>query len=97
MAIEPSVVDRILIKHCYGAPKENREACAKALKEVFGEYQLKTSNRIADLEMQVDEYEDSLVAAREAVEQAEEEVEEMEGQEEHNKMVNQFWYYCERT
>ncbi len=97
MPIEPSEVDKILVKYCYGAPQENREACAEALKKVFEAYRAKTSNRIADLEMQVDEYEDSLRAAREANEEMEGEVEEMEEQEEYNKMVKQFWYYCERT
>lgn len=97
MGVEPSVVDRILIKHCYGAPKEDREACAKALKEVFKDYETKTSNRISDLEIQVDEYEESLVEAREAKEEMEAEVEDWEQSEAWDKMVNQFWHYCERT
>ncbi len=97
MPIEPSVVHKILVKHCYGAPQENREACEKALNEVFEAYRAKTSNRIADLEMQVDEYEETLVAAREAKEEAEEELEGLELDREWEDAIKQFWKLCERT
>jgi hypothetical protein len=97
MPIEPSVVDNILLKYCYAAPGENREACAKALKEEFEAYRAKTSQRVSMLEIQVDELEDSLIEAREAKEEMEDEMEQAEKDEEYGKMLKQFWELCERT
>jgi hypothetical protein len=97
MPIEPSTVDNILRKYCYGAPEENREACAKELKEEFEAYRASTSQHISLLENQLSDLQCSLEEERDAKEEAGKELAELELSREWEDAVKQFWQLCERA
>lgn len=88
-------MEKILKKYCFASPSEDREACVKALGEVFEVYRASTSQRIGWLEQQVSEYEGSLQTAKEAAEEAERELEILVLDREWEDAVKQYWRICE--
>ncbi len=54
-------------------------------------------HRAQDAERELDECQEALRAERDGIQDMEQEIEDLEGQAEYDKMVKQFWYYCERS
>jgi uncharacterized protein Yka (UPF0111/DUF47 family) len=96
MAIDISVVDDLLKKHCHMADKKDREACAKALQVEFEEYRNKTSRKINSLSQEMDEIETALDEERSTCEYLRNEIEEIEVDADWNQRVALFWELCER-